>query len=340
MKTPASTMQEESWWRRTGTSASGFRYLRADGSRLTSAAGLGRIAALAIPPAWTDVHIAPDGKRKLQAFGYDQRERKQYIYSAAHVTTSDAEKWGRVLDYAHVLPDLRAATNADLKRKELDERKVLATVVRLISRVYFRAGSEKYVVQNKTFGITTLQKKHVKVEGRSLIFRYKGKRSKDQRQFVADTPLVEIMEDLLELPGDRLFRYIEADGEVRSVTATGVNKYLQGILGDGYTAKDLRTFGGTVKAATILSDFGPAGTPTEAKRNIAMCCKFVATDLGNTAAICRKSYIHPAVLEEYEMRGNTIGPLMRKTPRELKALEPVAYYPEEAATMRFLEKYG
>jgi DNA topoisomerase-1 len=235
---------------------------------------------------------------------------------------------------------MRAATNEDLKRKVLDERKVLATVIRLISRVYFRAGSEKYVVQNKTFGITTLQKKHVEIEGPSLIFRYKGKRSKDQKQFVADTPLVEIIEELLELPGDQLFRYIGDDGDFHSVTAMGVNRYLQEILGDSYTAKDLRTFGGTVKAATILADIGPAAKAAEAKKNATMVCRLVSTDLGNTPAICRKSYIHPAVLEEYEMRGNTIDPFTRKAPRELKALEPVAYYPEEAATMRFLEKYG
>jgi DNA topoisomerase-1 len=333
-------MTEESWWRREGTPEAGFRYLRVDGSQLTSSAALGRIASMVIPPAWTDVHISPDAKRKIQAFGWDQRKRKQYIYSAAHVTSSDAEKWGRVLDYARVLPQLRAGTNEDLRRAELDQRKVLATVVRLISRVYFRAGSEKYVVQNKTFGITTMRKKHVEVHGRCLIFQYKGKRSKDQRQFVADTPLVEIIEELLELPGDRLFRYIGEDGEVQNVTAMAVNKYLQEILGDSYSAKDLRTWGGTVRAAMFLSDVGPARTPTEAKRTVAMCCKVVAVDLGNTPAICRKSYIHPAVLEEYEMRGNTIDPLMRKVSRALKAQEPVAYYPEEAALMRFLERYG
>jgi DNA topoisomerase-1 len=330
----------EAWWRRTGTQKSGFRYRKADGKPLASTAALNRIRSMVIPPAWTDVHISPDPGRKIQAYGWDQRWRKQYIYSAGHVQRSDRKKWSRVLDYARVLPTLRLRTNEDLRRSDLDRRKVLATVVRLISRAFFRAGSERYVEENKTFGITTLRKRHVEVDGRHLIFTYKGKRGKKQRQFVADTPLAEVIEELLELPGESLFRYRGVDKRVYNVTATTVNRYLTEILGDRYTAKDLRTFGATVRAATILCDLEPARSPAEAKRNTTLCCKLVASELGNTPAICRKSYIHPAVLEEYELHGRTINPLMRQETRKLKAREPVSYYPEEAALMRFLEKYG
>ncbi len=330
----------EGWWRRVGSPEEGFRYLRVRGGELAWEAGLERIRSLAIPPAWSDVHIAPTSKRKLQAWGRDQAGRKQYIYSAEHVERRDRRKWNRVLEYARHLPQLREATSRDLERPSLDRRKVLATVVRLISRAYFRAGSERYAVRNRTFGICTLGKRHVEVRGENLVFTYAGKQSKDQRQFVAETPLVEIIEELMELPGERLFRYRAEEGELRDVTAARVNRYLKEILGERYTSKDLRTFGGTVRAATILADIGPAARKRDAHRNVVLCCKLVATDLGNTPSICRQAYIHPAVLEEYEANGRTIEALMRGAPRAVPAREAATYYPEEAALMRFLERYG
>lgn len=328
------------WWRRTGSREQGFRYLKVDGRPLASEASLRRIEALAIPPAWTDVHIAPTSTRKVQAWGHDQKGRKQYIYSADHVASRDGRKWGRVGEVARILPRLRAVTNEHLKRRGLGREKVLATVVRLMARAYFRAGSERYAVSNKTFGICTLRKKHVRIEGRNLVFTYTGKRSKDQRQVVADTPLVKIIRRLMQLPGDRLFRYLGEDGELHDVTAKAVNRYLQDVLGGRYTSKDLRTFGGTVRAATVLSDIGPARNPTEAKTNVVLCCKLVSLDLGNTPTICRQAYIHPTVLEQYERHGRTMEPLMRRAPRPVEAQEPASYYPEEAALMRFLERYG
>ena len=332
--------KEGGWWRRAGSKETGFRYLRVDGSELTSEAGLKRIAAMVIPPAWTEVHIAPGSTRKVQAWGIDQAGRKQYIYSAEHVKTRDRRKWRKVPEVARILPRLRAATNAHLRLEGLGREKVMATVVRLIARAYFRAGSERYAVSNKTFGICTLSKKHVRIEGQNLIFTYVGKRSKDQRQFVAETPLVEIIGQLMKLPGERLFQYYDADGVLREVTAKGVNRYLSEILGRRFTSKDLRTFGGTVRAATILADLGPARSVVEAKKNVVLSCKLVSLDLGNTPAIARAAYIHPAVLEEYQAKGRTIDPLMRHTPRTVPAEEPVSYYPEEAALMRFLERYG
>jgi DNA topoisomerase-1 len=330
-------IKREIWWRRAGTPKEPT-YVGANGQALSSEIAVKRIKALRIPPAWENVHISADPARKIQAWGIDSKGRKQYIYSSQHVQHRDRRKWRKVLQVAEVLPLLRGATNEHLRRRELDSNKVHATVVRLICRAYFRAGSERYAAHNRTFGITTLQKKHVEIHGNNLIFVYRGKRSIDHRQFVADTPLVHVIEELMALPGERLFQFETAEG-FKSVTATSVNRYLHELLGKRYTSKDLRTFGGTVRAATILADIGPAKSRSEAKRNVALTCKLVAVDLGNTPAIARKAYIHPAVLEEYERAGRTMSNI-RKSPHKLEAEEPLSYYPEEASLMRFLQRYG
>lgn len=335
-----STRQQTRWWRRAGNQEEGFRYLRADGKPLAARHALERIRRLAIPPAWTDVHIATRADAKIQAWGRDAAGRKQYIYHSRFRQRQDSRKWKRVLDYARVLPRLRERTNEHLKRERLDREKVLATVVRLMTRGYFRVGSERYAVRNKTFGICTLAKRHVRVHGTTLEFRYAGKRRIDQRRVVASTPLVEIVNELLELPGTRLFQYLEDGGSPRAVAAQDVNDYIRSLVGERYTSKDLRTFGGTVRAATILADIGRAPSKAEAKRNVVLCCRLVASELGNTPSICRASYIHPAVLTQYERHGRTIAPMMRATNREVEAEEPAQYYPEEAALMRFLEKWG
>jgi DNA topoisomerase I len=209
--------------------------------------------------------------------------------------------------------------------------------VRLMCRAFFRVGSERYAVQNRTFGIATLEKRHLTIDGNSLIFQYSGKQQIDQRRVVAETPLVEIVKEILTLPGERLFRYRTAEGEIRDVTAPEVNGYLREVLGQTYTSKDIRTWGGTVRAATILADIGPAEREREAEKNIVLACKLVSTELGNTPAICRSAYIHPAVLDRY-LRGETIEPVMRKAPRQVEAESPLEYYAEEAALMRMLEK--
>jgi DNA topoisomerase I len=332
--------EETGWWRRL-KARGGFRYVRTGGQPLRSAAGLERIERLRIPPGWRDVHIAPTSARKVQAWGYDQAGRKQYIYSLAHVEGRDRRKWARVLLVARLLPRLRAATNRHLRRRHLDREKVLATVVRLMCRAYFRAGSERYAVTNRTFGICTLKKRHVEIRGNDLIFNYAGKRGKDQLQVVAETPLVEIVEELLSLRGARLFQYIDEDGNRRPVTARAVNRYLAELVEERITSKDLRTFGGTLRAALVLADIGPAANAREAKRNVALACRLVAHDLGNTPAICRQAYIHPAVLERYEVAGRTLENVSRRRRASwIEAEEPVGYYPEEVALIHFLERYA
>jgi DNA topoisomerase I len=329
-------VSEKAMWRRVGSPAEGFTYLRSDGKPLKSERGLERIRALAIPPAWTDVLIAPRAGDKVQAIGYDVAGRKQYRYNSEYAAGRSRGKYRRMMRFAKTLPALRSVTNDHLKQEGLGRERVLATVVRLMTRAFFRVGSERYAVENKTFGIATLQKRHLKVEGNHLFFRYAGKRRIDQRRVVADTPLVEIIHELLELPGRRLFRFRDEEGKLQNVTAREVNRYLKEILGERFTSKDIRTWGGTLRAATILADIGPARTPREAEKNVVLTCKLVATELGNTPAVCRSAYIHPRILDSY-LKGMTIAPVMRQTPRPISAEAPVEYYPEEAALMRFLD---
>jgi DNA topoisomerase I len=325
-------------WRRAGSKEKGFTYLRVDGKPLKSVGALARIRKLAIPPAWTDVEISPDASAKVQAVDYDAAGRKQYIYHQEFVATQDRRKFRKLLDFAHELPRLREVTNTHLKGEGLGRERVLATVVRLMSRAFFRVGSERYAVSNKTYGITTLQKQHLEIQGTDLVFRYTGKHSLHQRKVVADTPLVQVLREILELPGRRLFRYEDEEGRAQDVTSRDVNEYIKEILGERYTSKDIRTWGGTVRAATILSDLGPSPARKEAEKNVALTCKLVASELGNTPAVCRSAYIHPVVLEQY-LDGETIEPVMRKAPRPVRAEEPVRYYEEEAALMRFLEHW-
>jgi DNA topoisomerase I len=328
--------KEKKKWTRAGSPRDGFVYLRVDGKPVRSEAALKRIRALAIPPAWTEVKIDPDPRAKIQAVGIDAAGRKQYRYHPDFVSQRAQRKYRRLLPYARSLPRLREATNRHLQLDDLSRERVLATVVRLMGRAFFRVGSERYAVENRTFGIATLKKDHLTIVGNDLVFRYVGKQSIHQRKVVADTPLVEIVREILDLPGERLFRYRTPDGETRDVTGPDLNDYLTEILGAKYTSKDIRTWGGTVRAATILADFGPAANRREAEKNIVLACKLVSAELGNTPAICRSAYIHPAVIESY-LEGETIEPVMRKAPRAVEAESPVEYYPEEAALMRLLE---
>jgi DNA topoisomerase-1 len=332
-----SAKPREKPWRRVGTPEEGFTYLRGDGKPLRSKPALERIRKLAVPPAWTEVQISPDPEAKVQAVGFDAAGRKQYRYHPDNVAKGARRKYRKLLEYARSVPRLREETERHLAAGGLGRDRVLALVVRLIMRGFFRIGSEQYAVANATFGIATLQKKHLKIDGDNLIFTYVGKKSIHQRSVVADTPLVEVMRELLTIPGKRLFQYLGEEGKPHPVTAADVNGYIKQILGKRYTSKDIRTWGGTVRMATILADLGPPSSEREAKKNLVLACKLVSTELGNTPSVCRSAYVHPAVMERYA-QGRTIAPLMRETPRDDE--QPGRYYPEEAALMRFLQKWG
>jgi DNA topoisomerase I len=327
---------EAGWWRRVRRGR-GFSYHKVDGAPLRSQGGLARIEELAVPPGWTDVHIAPDSRRRIQAWGRDAEGRKQYIYSDEHREERDRRKWRRVHRYGLTLPEMRRITNEHLKRKSPDREKILALVLRLMSRAWFRVGNREYAVRNGALGISTLRTKHLHIEGDTLIFEYPGKRQKHQRRIVADTPLVEVVEEMLELPGRRLFRFLDEEGEPCDVTARMVNEYIQEVMGDRYSSKDCRTFGGTVRAATILSDIGPSSSEAEARRNVILMTRLVASELGNTPTITRDAYIHPRVLTEYEEHGRTIEEGTPAEPRRMGSVEPAELYPEEAGLLKLLE---
>ena len=248
------TTTKERPWRRIGSPEEGFHYLRGDGAPLKSKAALERIRKLVIPPAWTGVEISPDPAAKVQVTGIDKAGRKQYRYNAEFTAKRSKSKYRKLLDLARCIPHLREVTDEHLKRKGVGRERVLATVVRLMMRGAFRVGSERYVTENKTFGLATLRKNHLRIEGQNLVFRYRGKKAVHQRQVVADTPLVEVIREIMELPGPRLFKFRGEDGKTYPVTAKELNDYIKEVLGKRFTSKDLRTWGGTVRAATVLAE--------------------------------------------------------------------------------------
>ena len=321
------------WIRRLGSKGS-FRYLRADGTRIKDARTLDRIAKLAIPPGWRHVHIAAGAGASVQAWGLDLKERKQYRYHARAVERGQLRKYYRVRELAKELPALRARIRKDAARRTHSRQAVAAAVVQLISESFFRVGGERYAEENKTFGISTLRKSHVEVTAGQAVFSYVGKRSIRQRQVVANRELARLVARQLATPGTRLFRYREA-GKWHNLTARDVNAYLHDTLGVAYSAKDFRTWGGTLRAATVLAEIGPAAGATEAKRNVMTTMRLVASELGNTPAICRKSYVHPMVVARYLDEGDTIALPRRHTPRA----GAYAHSPEERALIRFLDAH-
>ncbi len=324
------------WIRRLGTKRSGFRYVKPDGTAVRASRALERIDALRVPPAWTDVHIAPGERTAVQAWGFDAKGRKQYRYHASAVEQGERRKHYRVRRLARDLPVIRERVARDFGARSLTKRRVTAGVIRLISEGFFRVGSERYAKENKTFGITTFQKRHVHTDGDFAVFAYIGKRSIAQRQVIVNRELAGFVAELRSAPGRRLFRYRDANGAWADLDARDVNAYLQALVGVPYTAKDFRTWGGTLRAATILSDLGAPASPTEAKRNVATAVRLVAAELGNTPAIARKSYIHPMVLSRYLDDGEVIAP-----PRRARRVPTAAdsHTAEERALIAFLNEH-
>ena len=295
------------WILREGSAQAGFRYRRPNGAPVADRATLERIDRLRIPPAWRDVHVAAGPRAAVQAWGIDSRGRKQYRYHDQAVERGQLRKYYRVRRLAHDLPGIRRAVGDDFERPGLDRRRVAAGVVHLISQGFFRVGSERYAQENRTFGITTLHKRHLAIVGDMLVFEYVGKRAVPQRQVVVDPRLAAFAAELCAVPGRRLFRYREG-GRWHDLTARDVNAYLRDTLGVPYTAKDFRTWGGTLRAATVLSELGAARTAAQASRNVLTAVRLVAAELGNTPAICRQSYVHPIVIARYLDAGDVIRP--------------------------------
>ena len=311
-----------------------FRYRRSGGALVRDARTLERIRMLAIPPAWKEVHIAASPRSSVQAWGLDAKSRKQYRYHVREVERGQLRKYYRVRELAKDLPELRKRIRRDAASRTPTRDAVAAAVVQLVSESFFRIGSERYAEENRTFGISTLSKRHVQIVDGRAVFTYVGKRSIEQRQVVANAELTKLVKRHLTSPGTRLFRYQE-DGRWHNLTARDVNSYLHDTLGVPYSAKDFRTWGGTLRAATVLAELGPARSETECKRNVATAMRLVAAELGNTPAICRKSYVHPIIVARYLDERETI-----RLPASYRArAESYAHSPEERALIRFLDEH-
>src|SRR4051794_24006085 len=280
-------------------SGKGFRYTGADGKPVTDEKTLNRIRSLVIPPAWTDVWICSTADGHLQAVGRDQKGRKQYRYHPSYRHQRDQTKFGRMLAFGKALPAIRARVEEDLKLPGLPREKVLAAVVKLLESTCMRIGNDEYKEQNDSYGLTTLQDKHVKVQGSEIHFRFRGKSGQQQDIRLEDPRLAKIVKKCRDIPGYELFQYYDDAGNICDVTSSDVNNYIREITGEDFTAKDFRTWGGTGWAAVAFEQLGPADTQTDTKKNIVQAIKDVSQRLGNRPATCRKYYVHPAVLEAY-----------------------------------------
>lgn len=314
----------------------GFRYLDAHGEPVLDENTLARIKSLVIPPAWTEVWICPQANGHLQATGRDARGRKQYRYHPKWREARDEVKYERMLKFGQALPAIRAEVDRALKLSGLPREKVLATIVYLLEATMMRVGNEEYARTNKSFGLTTLRNRHAKVDGSDVEFSFRGKSGVYHKVKVHDRRLARIVARSRDLPGQELFQYVDGDGETHSIDSSDVNDYLRAITGEDYTAKDFRTWSGTVLAALALQEFEKFDSEAQAKKNIVRAIESVAEKLGNTPSICRKCYVHPAVLDAY-LDGAALEVLRERTEETLQE-DLHALQPEEAAVLAMLQQ--
>ncbi|MEO6724840.1 MAG: DNA topoisomerase IB [Blastocatellia bacterium] len=314
----------------------GFAYYTSEGKLLKDPETLWRIKALAIPPAWIDVWICPQADGHLQATGRDSKGRKQYRYHARWRSTRDENKYERLLDFGQLLPLIRKKTERDLALPGLPRQKVLATVVRLLETTLIRVGNEEYARSNNSFGLTTMRDKHVKVNGSKIHFRFRGKSGIKHDIDLTDKQLARTVKQCRDLPGQELFQYLDENGDPQSVSSTEVNDYLREITDTDFTAKDFRTWAGTVLATLALQEFNSFTSMTQAKRHVIRAIENVAARLGNTPSVCRKCYIHPAIIETY-LEGNLLEALQQRAEQELSR-KLHRLQPEEAAVLALLQQ--
>jgi DNA topoisomerase I len=313
-----------------------FRYVDADGRPVREKATIDRIRSLVIPPAWTDVWICANAKGHLQTTGRDARGRKQSRYHPHWRQVRDETKYARMTVFGAALPGIRAQVDHDLSLPGMARRKVLATVVRLMESTLIRVGNEEYARENHSYGLTTLRNKHVEVDGTNITFDFLGKSGKRHVVDIHDRRLARIIEKCQDIPGYELFQYVDHDGERHSVDSADVNGYLREITGQDFTAKDFRTWAGTVLACSMLQEFEVFSSQTQAKKNVVQAVKQVAAKLGNTPSVCRKSYVHPAVSDSY-LSGAMIRTVRQKVEEDSSA-SPHALREEERGLLRFLER--
>jgi DNA topoisomerase-1 len=313
-----------------------FVYFDTEGKEIRDETRILRLNRLAIPPAYTEVWICPSPNGHLQATGRDGRGRKQYRYHDRWREVRDENKYEKMLVFAKALPRIRRRIQRDLKRRGLSREKVLATVIQLLERTFIRVGNEEYAKENKSFGLTTLRNHHVKVKGAKLRFRFRGKSGKEHDIPIEDRRVAPIIRKLQELPGQEIFQYLDEKGERHQVSSEDVNEYLHEIAGEVFTAKDFRTWAGTVLATMALKELEPFENESQGKKNVKLAISAVAKILGNTPAICRKCYVHPAVLETY-LDGTLIAGLKSQTEQAL-VHSSAGLRAEEFALLSFLQR--
>jgi DNA topoisomerase-1 len=316
-------------------SGRGFRYRAAEGRIIRDRHTLKRIRSLVIPPAWKDVWICPLDHGHLQTTGRDERGRKQHLYHPRWREVRDQTKYDRVMDFARALPGIRKQLSRDLARAGLCREKVLATIVRLLEVSLIRVGNDEYARDNKSYGLTTMKNRHALVRGAKIKFEFRGKSGKEHVVEVEDRRVARIVRACQELPGQALFQYVDDAGQKHDVGSGDVNDYLREIAGQDFTAKDFRTWAGTVSAAFELQQIGPVDSETEAQKNMVAAIKAVAQNLGNTPAVCRKSYIHPAIIGAY-LDGSLI-PKLNEWKGKPGSNSSCRLRPKEAAVLRFLK---
>src|SRR6266403_4975351 len=283
-----------------------FEYFDTEGKAVRDEQRLLRIKRLAIPPAWTDVWISPTANGHVQATGRDARKRKQYIYHERWREMRDENKYERIVSFGKALPRIRRRVSKDLSLPGLPRNKVVAAIVQLLEDSFIRVGNEEYARENKSFGLTTMQDRHVDVKGSKMRFRFRGKSGRQHEIDITDRRMARIVSKLQDLPGQDLFQYVNGEGALHDITSQDVNEYLREIAGEDFTAKDFRTWAGTVLAAVALSTAGAFETRKQAKANVKNAIEAVAKVLGNTPTVCRRCYIHPAVLDAY-LDGDSIN---------------------------------
>jgi DNA topoisomerase-1 len=313
----------------------GFSYTRPDGEKVSDKATLARIGSLAIPPAYTDVWICPKANGHIQATGRDARGRKQYRYHPAFREIRESTKYEHMIEFAKALPEIRKTIDSHMALRGLPREKVLATVVHLLENTLIRVGNSDYAKQNKSYGLTTLRDPHVKVEGGELRFQFKGKSGKIWSLKVKDRRIAKIVKACQDLPGQHLFQYLDETGAQQTVTSADVNAYLKEITGSDITAKDFRTWAGTVLAALALTEFEEFDSEAKAKKNIRAAIEKVSARLGNTPAICRKCYVHPEVFTCY-LEGALLLDIREMAETELRENLP-DLRPEEVAVLSLLQ---
>jgi DNA topoisomerase-1 len=315
---------------------SGWIYFAPNGARIRDADKRQRLNKLAIPPAWTDVWICPDPDGHIQATARDARGRKQYRYHSSYREARDRSKFRHMLEFSEILPQLRERIEIDMRSEEHTRNHVLAAVIHLLDRTLIRVGNDEYARENRSFGLTTLRRRHVEVSGETLRFSFRGKSGVEHNVAVTDGRLAKIIQRFQELPGQEIFQYRDESGKRQAITSDDVNAHLREITGRDVSAKDFRTWGGTMHAAMALHAMGVASSRREADRNIVQALDIVCERLGNTRAVCRKYYVHPALLEAY-VAGRVV-PLPAATLRHhIRRHKVAALRRDEVAVLQFLQ---